>query len=360
MKRFFLSAAALLAIALAIVAVKQISATRVKNRSQTDDAIRVVRRDLGSLVKAVGVIKPMVGAEVRVGSSESGVVSRLYVRIGDKVEKGSLLAELDARELVARRDAADAAVRLAKANLDYASADLNRKQELSSAQLIARTELETAKQAHEVAEQQYQQAQANLADFTTQLDSTKIFAPITGTVESVTTQEGETVASSFSTPTFVTLLDLSRLEVWAYVDETDIGRIRLGQKAAFTVDTYGDYDFNGYVTAIYPQAQIRDNVVDYVVVVRYQPSKDHVLRPEMTTSVKIALEQRQNVLSLPVGAVRRMGKRQFVTVRNGAQTERRWITTGIRDDSFWEITAGLHENDEVVTGEISQQGKAGP
>ena len=216
--------------------------------------------------------------------------------------------------------------------------------------MIAPSELDLAQQAYGVAEQQYKQAQANLADAVTQLSYAKIFAPIAGTVESVSTQEGETVAASFAAPTFVTLLDLSRLEVWAYVDETDIGRIHVGQKAAFTVDTYGDYEFAGEVTAIYPQAQIRDNVVDYVTVIRFQTPRDRILRPEMTTTVRIALEQHQNVLALPVRAIHRDGKRQFVTLRVADHPERRWITTGLRDDSYWEIANGIHENDEVFVG----------
>ncbi len=258
------------------------------------------------------------------------------------------------RELVARRDASEAAVRLASANLSYTHADLRRKQELNKVQVIAPSELDLAQQADGIAEQQYRQAEANLSDAVTQLSYGKIFAPIAGTVESVSTQEGETVAASFAAPTFVTLLDLSRLEVWAYVDETDIGKIRVGQKARFTVDTYGDYEFAGKVTAIYPQAQIRDNVVDYVTVIRFQPPRDRVLRPEMTTTVRIALEERQNVLALPVRAIHREGKRQFVTLPIASHAERRWITTGLRDDSYWEITDGLQENDEVVLGETDK------
>jgi RND family efflux transporter MFP subunit len=354
MKKFFLSVAALLAIALAFAVIVRVSAKQAENDPQTAEVVRIARRDVGSVVKAVGVIKPMVGAEVRVGSSVSGVVTRLLVRIGDKVEKGALLADVDSRELKARRDAAEAAVKLADATVNYTRTDLRRKQELNSAQVIARSELDLAQQAYAVAEQQYQQAQANLADVDTQLGYARIVAPITGTVESVSTQEGETVASSFASPTFVTLLDLSRLEVWAYVDETDIGRIRVGQKAAFTVDTYGDYEFSGQVTAIYPQAQIRENVVDYVAVVRFQPPRERVLRPEMTTTVKIALGQRENVLSVPIRAVRREGKRQFVMLRNGNRIEQRFITTGLRDESYWEVTGGLQENDEVLASDIDK------
>lgn len=238
-------------------------------------------------VKATGVIKPMIGAEVRVGSRVSGVVRRLFVRIGDRVEKGQLLAKLDDRDLVARRAEASAALQLANANLDYARADLTRKRELRASALLAPSDLDVAERAFAVAQQQRAGAQASLDVASTQLGYGRIVAPIDGVVASVSTQEGETVAASFATPTFVTLVDLTRLEVWAYVDETDIGRIRIGQPATFTVDTYGATNFAGEVAAIYPKAEIRDNVVNYVTVIRFTTPPDKVLRPDMTTTVRI-------------------------------------------------------------------------
>jgi RND family efflux transporter MFP subunit len=245
------------------------------------------RRATEDVVKATGVIKPRIGAEVRVGSRVSGVVRRLFVRVGDPVRSGAALAELDDRDLLARRNEARAALELARANLEYARADLHRKRELGAAALLAQSELELAQRAFAIAEQQVRGAEAGLAFAAAQLDYTKIIAPIAGVVASVSTQEGETVAASFATPTFVTLVDLARLEVWAYVDETDIGRIRVGQHARFTVDTYGNEAFDGSVTAIYPKPEIRDNVVNYVTVIRFDPPRDRVLRPEMTTTVQI-------------------------------------------------------------------------
>lgn len=175
----------------------------------------MTRRDIGTAVKATGVIKPMVGAQVNVGSSASGVVTHLYVCIGDKVQEGQLLALLDSRELTARRDVDIAAQRLARANLKYAQTDLRRKHQLNAARLIAPSALDVAQHAYAVAEQQCNQAEANLQDATTQLGYTQIYAPIAGVVSAVSTQEGKTVTAGFATPTFVTLLDLSRLEVWA-------------------------------------------------------------------------------------------------------------------------------------------------
>ena len=245
-----------------------------------------------TVVKATGVIKPMIGAEVRVGSRISGVVRRLFVRVGDAVRQGQLLAELDDRDLLAQRDQARAALDAAEANLDFARADLARKQRLSSAALLAASDLDLAQRAFDVAAKQAAGARANLSFASTQLGYAKIVAPISGVVASVATQEGETVAASFAAPTFVTLIDLSRLEVRAYVDETDIGRVAIGQHAKFTVDTYGDEPFDGVVTAVYPDAEIRDNVVDYVTVVRFDPPRSRVLRPEMTTTVRIDTQEK--------------------------------------------------------------------
>ncbi len=322
---------------------------------RNQEVVRVTRRDVGTQAKATGIIKPMIGAEVNVGSSVSGVVTRLFVQIGDHVDKGQPLAEVDSRALKARRDADAAALQVAQANLDYAEVDLRRKRQLGAAQIISRSELDLAEKSFAVAEQQRDQARATLADSTTQLGFTQIVAPIAGVVSTVTTQEGETVAASFAAPTFVTLLDLSKLEVWAYVDETDIGHIRIGQQARFTVDTYGDHEFRGTVTSIHPKAEIRDNVVDYVVVVQFSPPHNFVLRPEMTTTVTVDLERRANVLALPIRAVRREGSRAFVLCRNNGKTEQRWISTGMRDDSYWEIAGGLREGEEVLVGDANSQ-----
>ncbi len=363
--RKVVGAGVVLALAVAVVAVGRTFAPfgRASGTESHVEVVRVARRDVGRVVKATGVVKPMIGAEVKVGSRVSGVVRRLFVRVGDRVEKGQLLAELDDRELVARRDQAAAALALARATMEYAGADLRRKRALSAELVIAAGDLDLATQSYAVAEQQVKGAAASLEDATTQLGYARITAPINGVVSVVSTQEGETVAASFSAPTFVTLLDLARLEVWAYVDETDIGRIQRGQAARFTVDTYADQEFAGRVTAIYPQAEIRDNVVNYVTVVRFDPTRDRILRPEMTTTVRIALERREHVLALPLRAVRREGGRQFVLCPRGAAPasagsaspndafERRWITTGSKDDSYCEIVDGLREGDEVVIGD---------
>lgn len=345
MKKLAFAAALLGVLAIAAVVWARTAAKRADDPLRDAQIVRVTRRDIANAIKATGIIKPMVGAEVRVGSRVSGVVRRLYVRVGDSVAQGQLLAELDARDLEARRGEAAAALRVADANFRYADAELRRKRELRAAQLLSASDMDLAQQAFAVSEQQRAQARANLDYAATQLGYARIVAPIPGVVGSVTTQEGETVAASLAAPTFVTLVDLTRLEVRAYVDETDIGRVRIGQTAHFTVDTYPDHEFDAVVTAVYPQAEIRDNVVDYVTVLRFDAPRDHLLRPEMTTTVRILLSSRDRVLAVPIRAVHRDGGRAFVTTKSGPRT----VITGARDESWIEIVQGLREGDEVLT-----------
>jgi RND family efflux transporter MFP subunit len=337
------------ALALPLLFLGRAAAKRAKEAAPLGQVARVTRRTIGSSVKATGVVKPRIGAEVTVGSRVSGVVARLHVRIGDTVARGQLLAELETRELVARRDQALAALAAAEATLQYARSDLARKRALGAADLLAAADLDLAERSRAVAEPQRAEAAANLDFARTQLGYSRITAPIAGIVASVATQEGETVAASLAAPTFVTLVDLARLEVWAYVDETDIGAIAKGQTASFTVDTYPNHEFEGRVTAVYPQAEIRDNVVNYVTVVTFDPPRGRTLRPEMTTTVRIAVETRDNVLAVPRRAVRREQGHSFVLTPAG---ERRGVTVGSRDEAYYEIVDGLREGDQVLLGEI--------
>ncbi len=351
MKRLLISGVVVSVLVVAGVAWRQLAGDRGEGPGPGVEVARVARRQIETVVKATGIIKPMVGAEVRVGSRASGVVDRLYVQVGDRVTAGQQLARLDDRGLRARRDEASAALASAEADVRYAEANLARSRDLRAKQVIAANDLDLAERAYSVASEQRTRAEASLDAATTELGYARIVAPMAGVVASVSTQEGETVAASFAAPTFVTLLDLDRLEVRAYVDETDIGRIRPGQAARFTVDTYPGHEFSGTVTAIYPQPEIRDNVVDYVTVVRFEPPAERTLRPEMTTTVEILIDRRDGALTVPLRAIHRAGGEELVRRVAGERIERRPVTTGARDESYWEILTGLSEGDRVVVGD---------
>jgi len=312
----------------------------------------VERRDIGSTVLATGVIRPQVGAEVQVGSRASGILQRLNVTVGDRIRAGEVLAELDPIEFQARLDQALATLETAEVEERFAELDVSRARELRAFEAISQAELDGVERAHQVARARLMQAEASARAAEIQLGYTVIRAPVSGVVASVSTQVGETVAASFASPTFVTIIDLDRLEIWAYVDETDIGRVEVGQPVTFTVDTYPDTEFEGVVTAIQPKAEIVDNVVNYVTLIEIGPSEGKILRPEMTTTVNIVLEGREDVLTLPNGGVRRDSEGVFAYVLSSQGPERRGIRTGYRGRDFTEVVEGLLEGEEVVVGSV--------
>jgi RND family efflux transporter MFP subunit len=306
---------------------------------------------------------------------------------------------------------AEAAVRQAEANVTLAEANAERSRSLFTQQLIARQEAETTQRELDVAsaqlrtareqltlvrtrsrpeeiqiaqddvrqaeaglaaaqaevgkilvkerevltaKRQIDQARAVVRAATANLGYATITAPIAGIIASVSTQQGETVTSGSAAaqaPTFVTIIDLRRLEAHAYVDETDIGKIQVGQAASFTVDAFPDREFAGSVTAIYPKALIQLNVVTYDVVIAID-NRDGLLRPDMTTNVTLTVAKREHALALPNGAVRREGGERYALVPDGDRLVRRSITTGWRDKSYTEVLNGLKEGERVVVGEV--------
>jgi macrolide-specific efflux system membrane fusion protein len=324
-------------------------------KSSALQAAQVVRRDIGSTVLATGIIKPMVGAEVKVGSRISGVVKRLRANIGDYVKAGQIIAELDDAELQARFNQNLAASAKAQADLNYARSFFERTQSLRQKELVSTQEADQAETSLKSAEAQLKQAEANLEYAKVQVSYTIIFSPISGVIASVSTQEGETVSASLAAPTFVSIIDLRRLEVQVYVDETDIGKIRVGQQASFTVDTYPDTDFKGTVTAIYPKAVIQDNVVNYIVTTEITDSQAKTLRPEMTTNVIISLETRKNVLAVPTSAITRERGDRYVTVIEGEKRIQRKVKVGWKDNGFTEIISGLKEGETILVASTNQE-----
>lgn len=350
MKKFWFVLGIVLVIAVAVFFGRSFLIKENDNQSGSR-TVPVVRRDIGSSVLATGIVKPMVGAEVKVGSRVSGVVEHLRAQIGDFVEAGQIIAELDDAEFKTKLDQNMAALERAEADLEYAGINLGRERSLFKKNFTSRQQVDLAENANKIALAQVKQAKASIEFARVQLSYARIYAPISGVIASISTQEGETVAASLAAPTFVNLIDLKRLEVQTFVDETDIGRIRTGLETVFTVDTYPDTDFLGTVTAIYPKAVIQDNVVNYIVTVEITAFEDKILRPEMTASITIFLETRKNVLSVPTSAITRERGERFVTVLEDGNPVRRKIKIGWKNDGYTEVTSGLKEGEKVVVSE---------
>jgi len=324
---------------------------------------QVVRRDFSSSVMATGAVKPQVGAQVRVGARVSGKVEKLRANIGDSVQTGQVIAELEKADLQATVGQRQAELNLAEAKLAAveslfpkqilqaeaevtrweatvrrSESDFRRQTTLQAKKAVSEDDWEQSEERLKVAQasldsarkaleltttrqiEERRQAVADIArakealnNSKVQLSYTTLVAPISGVIGSVATQEGETVAAGLNSPTFVTIIDLDRLEVDAMVDEVDIGKVRVGQKAMFTVDSFPAREFPGKVVAIYPDAILLENVVYYDVVIEIQGNEDKVLRPQMTASATIFLDAKTGVLAIPTKAVKRERERTWCT-----------------------------------------------
>lgn len=315
------------------------------------DTASVGRRNISSTVSATGNVKAMVGAEVKIGARISGRVDKIHVAVGDRVEKGQVVVELDSRELEGNARKAQAELTLANKSLELSRANFDRTNRLFQQGALSLAQKETVEKELAASQAQYDSSrQAVWENAQTQLTYAVLRSPISGTVASVTTQEGETVSAGNQAPTFVTVVDLSRLQVDVYVDETDIAKIRQGMPAQIVADAFPTRDFEGTVTAIAPKATIINNVVYYVATVT--PTKpEGLLKPDMTVNAVLMMEERKNVLAVPIAAVRKEEGKAFVSLWQDDKAVQRAVRVGSRDGKYIEIVEGLKEKDVVVVGE---------
>jgi len=312
------------------------------------------RRQISASVLATGVVRLRVGGEVRVGAQLSGIVDKLNVEVGSKVREGEVIAKIDSRGLEARLAQARAEVAVAEQEVPRAEVTLKRAVDLDEKKLVARSEVEDRQLDLDTARARLEKARRDVGVVETELSYAVIRSPITGTVASVTTQEGETVAASFTTPTFATIIEDGALELIAMVDETDIGNVAIGAPVSFTVEAYPAREFEGHVARIAPKGTIISGVVNFEVMIRID-SPAELLKPDMTANVSIRTAERE-ALVVPNAAVQREGGERFVWVERDGGLARQAVTVGTRDASFTEIRDGLGPGDRVLVSPIPAAG----
>jgi len=390
-KRFFYVGGSILAVIL--IAVIVMAATRGGTKIDPSKLGKVERGDLAKSVVATGKIEPITKVEVK--SKASGIVQKLYVDSGDKVKDGQLLAELDKDQLRAavREDeaalaAAEAAVRASSADYERAKVDAQgvdipmlqrayeRAQKMHKDGVVSTSALDDAQKAYELAtnkqnvaraqlsvnkakllqaEAQVQQARATLQRAQEDLRYATIVSPLNGSVLSRNVEIGDAVSSILvlgSTATLVmTLGDTSQVYVKGKVDESDIGKVYLGQPARIKVESFKDKTFNGKVTKIEPLGVEKDNVTTFEVRVSID-NPGGELKAAMTANAEIILDEHHNVLQVPEGAVMYdKDKKASVEVPDphGKDGKRKVpIQVGISNGAKSEILAGLKEGDQVV------------
>ncbi|HET7434870.1 MAG TPA: efflux RND transporter periplasmic adaptor subunit [Thermoanaerobaculia bacterium] len=276
-----------------------------KGRGKKDEQYKTEKVDRGTItmtVTATGTLSAV--TTVQVGSQVSGVISRLYADFNSHVNKGQLLAELDPTPFQAqveqrRADVSRAQIEAANAKISY-----TRQQRLVASGLAAQADLDSAKAQYDGAMAQVRQSTAALSQSETNLRYTKIISPIDGVVVDRQYDVGQTVAASFQAPTlFQIAQDLTKMQVQADVDQSDIGRVQVNQIARFTVDAYPDEEFRGRISQIRFNAQVNQNVVTYPVILEVSNPEGR-LRPKMTANVTIDVASVNDVVRVPNAALR--------------------------------------------------------
>lgn len=329
----------------------------------------VESRDLSASVTATGTIEPV--TEVEVGTQVSGIIARIYVDFNSEVRRGDVIAELDKTILLSELSNAQSNLSNAQSSLDYQTANFNRYRTLYDKGLIAADDYEQARLSYEQARQQVAIEKQNVEKAQTNLGYATITAPIDGVVLSKEVEEGQTVASSMTTPTlFILAQDLTDMRVIANVDEADIGEVKDGQRVTFTVDAYPDDVFHGEVTQVRQEATTESNVVTYEVVIS-APNEDLKLKPGLTANVTIYSMERNGVLSVPTKALKftpnplMLPENVLITdcdgkdkvwVKDGSDVKAIAVTTGVTGGSYTEITSGLSSGEKVIVDIVSGYG----
>jgi HlyD family secretion protein len=376
-----------------LIAIGVFAATRGGTKIDPSKLAKVEKGDLAKSVVATGKVTPITKVEVK--SKASGIVKKLLVDYGDRVKKGQLLAQLDKIEIEAQVASSQAALEAAQANLKSSQADFERAKVdaegpdvpllkraydratgMAKDGVVSASALDDAEKNYEmslnkqnvskaqvtvlkakIAQSQAQvaQDQANLTQLHEQLSYTDIVSPIDGIVLSRDVEMGDAVSSILvlgSSATLVmTLGDTSEVYVKGKVDESDIGKVYLGQPARIKVESFKDKTFNGKVTKISPMGVEKDNVTTFEVRVSIQ-NPGGELKAEMTANAEIILEEHKNVLQIPEGAIiYDKDKKASVEVPDPKGKEGKdkvAVNIGISNGAKTEVLSGLKEGDQVV------------
>ncbi|MCX7781343.1 MAG: efflux RND transporter periplasmic adaptor subunit [Negativicutes bacterium] len=314
-----------------------------KATSAPVQTVTVERGDVLSVVAATGSIQPL--NSVDISSKITAQIKEVKVKENDEVKAGQVLVILEDDDL--RPQLVQAQERVANA-----AANLERNQRLNQIGAVPDQQLDALRMEYKIAQASYEQ-------ILSKVNETVIKSPIDGIVIGKPLPAGEMVAQGVSNPTVImTVADMSKMQIEAQVDQTDIGKIAVGQKVIFTVDAYPDKKFHGVVANISKKAVTQQNVIYYTTTIDVSDAGD-LLNPDMVARVSIIVGEAKNVLTLPLSAIRSDKNGKYVAVmKPNGQTENVPIVTGITGDDRVEIKSGVTEGDTIVVSQPKTQGQA--
>lgn len=324
----------------------------------------VERGDVEELVTALGTLEP--GDYVDVGAQVSGQLTRLYVDVGDSVEQGQLLAEIDASVQQTQVDAGLAELEALRAQREQQQAELElaelqylRQQRLREANATsddafqsARSTLAITRAQIKVLKAQIRQKQASVEGDQANLGYAKIYAPRSGTVVSLEAREGQTLNANQTTPTLMRIADLTTMTISTQVSEADVDSLSAGMPVYFNTLGNGDVRYDSTLRQVLPTPEVVNNVVLYTAEFDIDNPQGRLMSG-MTAQVFFVVDSARDVLHVPVAAVKRGGRGQWQVQRLGREgkPQNQPVTAGISNRVRTVIQDGLQEGDTVVLGQ---------
>ncbi|QLB19197.1 efflux RND transporter periplasmic adaptor subunit [Mannheimia granulomatis] len=345
------------------------------NQQQKNEQIhyiteQVTRTSIDKKVLATGSVRANKRTEV--GAQVSGKIQNLYVKLGQKVKQGDLIAEIDSSNqsnslstAEAQLSAYQAQLSSAKVALEVAQSNYNRLTKLYKANSTSLSDLETAKNTLASAKAnvdnikaQIKSAEISVNNAKTNLNYTQLISPIEGVIVSVPVSVGQTVNANQTSPTIVQVADLSKMLIKLEISEGDIAQVKTGQEVNFTTLAEPEREYNATIDSIDPAlTNLTDNnyteksgnteaIYYYANLLVDNP--DNSLRIGMTTQARITIAKREQVLVIPTSVIKKRGKENYVNVlENGISVEKA-ITLGMADGQNTEVLSGINEGDQVI------------
>ena len=337
------------------------------------DSVR--RQDIEKVVNATGEVRAR--NLVTVGAQVSGKIEKLYVDVGQEIKKGDLIAEIDSTTQQnevdinkAKLNSYQAQLKAAQTSLKVAEKQYKRMQSLKKSNAASSEDLENAEDTFESAkakvtelESSVKETEISLSTAETNLGYTKITAPLDGTVVSVPVKEGQTINAAMDTPTIVQVADLNQMEILIEISEGDIGNIKPGVKVTYSILADLGKVYETTLKSVDPGLTLLTDgeyteVVDDGEAIYYYgrlsvPNNDGKLRIGMTTQNVIYVESAENVLSVPVTAIKTNADGKYVEILTKAGVVQKSIETGVSDGLNTEVKKGVDEGDEVIIAKMS-------
>ncbi len=328
--------------------------------------VTVERGDVEELVTALGTLEP--SDYVDVGAQVSGQLTRLHVAVGDRVEEGQLLAEIDASVQQSKVDAGLAELESLRAQRDQRKAELElarlqfqRQQRLHDARATSEDAFQSARSALavtqaqiKVLDAQVRQKQAAIAGDQTSLGYARIYAPRTGTVVSIEAREGQTLNANQTTPTLMRIADLSVMTVSTQVSEADVDRLQKGMSVYFNTLGNSKLRYDSALRQVLPTPEVVNNVVLYTAEFDIANTEQRLMSG-MTAQVFFVVQSARDVLNLPVAAVKQGGREQWQVqiLDSRGKVQQQSVKAGISNRVRIAILEGLAEGDSVIVGQSS-------